>query len=92
MSTLTIRDLVHHAEMGRTEMSAVRGGTAFYFPSYVSKFDLSATTQQMANQAQNTLDQNGVNNAFTHKVTSDVDPYQKADNKSNINVFAPYAM
>jgi hypothetical protein len=36
MSTLTIHDLVHHAELGRHEMSAVRGGTGFFFPSYKS--------------------------------------------------------
>ncbi|MDR5857457.1 hypothetical protein P9239_01370 [Caballeronia sp. LZ062] len=92
MTTLTIHDLVHHAELGRQEMSAVRGGTSFYFPSYKSSFDLSATTQQLTNQAQNTLNENGVNDAFAHKITSDVAPHQKADNTNHINVFGPYAM
>ncbi|VXC74970.1 conserved hypothetical protein [Burkholderia sp. 8Y] len=92
MSTLTIRDLVHHAELGRHEMSAVRGGTSFYFPSYKSSFDLSATTQQLTNQAQNTLNANGVNDAFSEYNTSRVAPQQKADNASDINVLAPYAL
>ncbi|WP_248322397.1 hypothetical protein [Caballeronia sp. Sq4a] len=91
MSTLTIHDLVHHAELGRHEMSAVRGGTGFYFPSYKSSFDLSATTQQLTNQAQNTLSANGVNNAFTYDTTAKVAPHQKADNTSHINVYEPYA-
>src|SRR5215469_16972876 len=61
MSTLIIRDLAHHAEMGRSEMSAVRGGYNFAFPNYKSSFDLSASVQQLAQQTQNTFNQNGNN-------------------------------
>lgn len=85
MSTLTIRDLSHHAEMNRSEMSAVRGGFGLAFPSFQST-DISATVQQLSTQTQNTLNQNGLNVAFAHGITSDVDPVQKAKNTSNINV------
>ena len=88
MSTLTIRDLAHHAEMDRSEMSAVRGGYNFAFPNYKSSFDLSASVQQLAQQTQNTFNQNGNNVAFSHDISSDVDPVQKAKNNSNINVFS----
>lgn len=92
MSTLTIRDLVHHAEMGRCEMSAVRGGMSLYFPSYNASYSLDATTQQLANQAQKTFNVNGVNDAFAQDITSKVGPKQKANNDSSINVYGPYAL
>ncbi|SAK65963.1 hypothetical protein AWB79_03279 [Caballeronia hypogeia] len=90
MSTLTIRDLAHSAEMGRNEMSAVRGGNSVFFPSYPSfqsSFDLSATVQQLATQSQNTKVVNGNNVAFAQGITADTDPHQDAKNTSNINVF-----
>ena len=90
MSTLVIRDLAHHAEMGRSEMCAVRGGFGLAFPSFQST-DISATVQQLSTQTQNTLNQNGLNVAFAHGITSDVDPVQKANNKSNINIDPGYS-
>ncbi|WP_250467113.1 hypothetical protein [Caballeronia sp. GAFFF2] len=91
MSTLTIRDLSHQAEMDRDEMSAVRGGMNFLMPFYSSSaFDLSGTTEQLANQTQNTFNQNGLNAAFASDMTSNVKPKQDAHNVSNINMFTPF--
>jgi hypothetical protein len=92
MSTLSIRDLVHHAEMNGAEMSAVRGGMGLYFPSYSSTYSLSANTQQLADQAQKTFNVNGVNDAFAHDIKSKVEPQQKAHNDSSINVYGPYVL
>ncbi|MDR5739456.1 MULTISPECIES: hypothetical protein [unclassified Caballeronia] len=92
MSTLSIHDLAHHAEMNGADMSAVRGGMSLFFPSYNSSYNLSANTQQLADQAQQTFNVNGVNDAFAHDIKSRVEPQQKARNDSNINVFTPYAM
>ncbi|SAK65975.1 hypothetical protein AWB79_03280 [Caballeronia hypogeia] len=91
MSTLVIRDLAHAAEMGRSEMSAVRGGYNFYFPSTKSTFDVSASVQQLADQKQNTGVFNGNNVAFAHGIDAFTDPHQDAKNKSNINIDPGYS-
>jgi hypothetical protein len=90
MSTLIIRDLARHNEMGRNEMAAVRGGTGFGFPVFdASSFKLSNSTQQLANQAQNTMINTGDNNAFTKHIDSYSKPIQTADNHNETSVYSP---
>ncbi|SAL31373.1 hypothetical protein AWB67_06230 [Caballeronia terrestris] len=92
MSKLTIRDLSNATELGRAEMSAVRGGT-FYFPGYsVSKTDFSFDTQQAIGQTQNVHNLNGNNVAFATDIDSKVKPIQKADNSNTINVYGGGAL
>ncbi|VXC74995.1 conserved hypothetical protein [Burkholderia sp. 8Y] len=87
MKTLTILDIPVTEELDRRAMSAVRGGTSFYFPGYdVSKVSLSFDTQQFIGQTQNTQSQNGVNVAFGHDISSNVAPKQTATNHSTINI------
>lgn len=93
MKTLTIKDLAITEELDSRAMSAVRGGYGFYFPSVdVSKTSLSFNTQQLAQQEQNTYNQNGVNAAFATGIHSDVKPVQTAHNNSNINIGTGYAV
>ncbi|MDR5857458.1 hypothetical protein P9239_01375 [Caballeronia sp. LZ062] len=87
MKTLTIHDLPLTEQLDRRAMSAVRGGTSFYFPGYdVSKVELSFDTQQFIGQTQNTKNQNGVGVAFGGNITSKVEPKQEASNTSTINI------
>jgi len=87
MKTLTIEDLPVTEKLDRRAMSAVRGGMSHFFPSYdFSKTSLSFDTLQMAQQEQNTFNQNGVNVAFAGAIHSDVHPEQKALNSNNINI------
>ncbi|WP_248322398.1 MULTISPECIES: hypothetical protein [unclassified Caballeronia] len=87
MKTLTILDIPLTEELDRRAMSAVRGGTSFYFPGYdVSKVELSFDTQQFIGQTQNTQSQNGVNVAFGGNITAHVAPKQQATNTSTINI------
>ncbi|SAL27111.1 hypothetical protein [Caballeronia telluris] len=87
MSTLSIRDLSHSAELDRTEMSAVRGGNAFYLPSYYSGASFNVSTQQLIGQTQNVYNANGNNVAFATDIDSKVKPIQKADNTNTVNVY-----
>jgi hypothetical protein len=86
MTTLTILDLPVTEQLDRRAMSAVRGGSSFYFPGYVSKYDLTFNTQQLIDQKQSTENHNGVNVAFGEDITSNVKPKQEAHNTSNINI------
>lgn len=88
MKTLTIKDLPVTEELDRRAMSAVRGGySAFYYPGFdTSKLALSFNTEQLNNQTQNTINENGGNVAFAHDITSNVHPVQTATNSSNINI------
>ncbi|WP_244816198.1 hypothetical protein [Caballeronia sp. Lep1P3] len=87
MKTLTIKDLAVTEELDSRAMSAVRGGTSFYFPGLdVAKYDLSFNTQQFIGQTQNTQNQNGVGVAFGGDISSSVKPKQEASNTSNINI------
>ncbi|WP_244817170.1 hypothetical protein [Caballeronia sp. Lep1P3] len=87
MKTLTIKDLSLTEELDRRAMSAVRGGMNTFLPSFdFSKTSLSFNTQQMAQQEQNTYNQNGMNVAFAGDIDSYVDPKQTARNTSNINI------
>ncbi|WP_250453498.1 hypothetical protein [Caballeronia sp. ATUFL_M2_KS44] len=87
MKTLTILDLPVTEELDRRAMSAVRGGSSFYFPGYdVSKYDLTFNTQQLIDQSQSTESHNGVNVAFANDITSNVKPKQEAHNTSTINI------
>lgn len=91
MKTLIINDLPNAQELDSRAMSAVRGGTGlgygYVFPSFdASKLSASFNVQQLNQQEQNTENQNGINDAFAHGITSDVSPVQKASNTSNINL------
>ncbi|MDR5857345.1 hypothetical protein P9239_00800 [Caballeronia sp. LZ062] len=87
MKTLTIKDLPIAEQLDRRAMSSVRGGMSYLLPSFnFSKTSLSFDTQQMAQQEQNTYNQNGVNDAFAGGIHSKVDPVQKAKNSSTINI------
>lgn len=87
MKTLTIQDLPVTEELDRRAMSAVRGGSSFYFPGYdVSKYDLTFNTQQLIDQSQSTENHNGVNVAFANDISSNVKPKQEAQNTSTINI------
>ncbi|SAL31365.1 hypothetical protein AWB67_06231 [Caballeronia terrestris] len=87
MTTLSISDLSHSAELDRNEMSAVRGGTLF-LPSYSEySTSLKFDTQQAIGQTQNVFNANGNNAAFVTDIDSKVKPVQKANNSNTINVF-----
>ena len=67
MSTLSIRELPHSAELDRTAMSAIRGG-AFYLPGYnTSLSSFTFDTQQLIGQNQNVFNQNGGNVALLQR-------------------------
>jgi hypothetical protein len=88
MSSLSIRDLSHSTELDRTEMSAVRGGTFYFPPSYYSSStDVSVATQQGIGQTQYVFNANGNNVAFATDINSKVKPVQKADNTNTVNVY-----
>lgn len=87
MSDLTIRDLSHSTDLDSQTMSAVRGGTAFYLPSYYSDSSFTVNTQQGIGQTQNVFNANGNNVAFATDIDSKVKPVQKADNTNTVNVF-----
>jgi hypothetical protein len=93
MTTLIIRDIARHAEMSRTDMSAVRGGTGFVLPLFDSNsFKLSNDAQQLISQSQSTIANTGDNVAFAQKLGANVTPYQSAHNSNTVNVFAPGMM
>src|ERR1700760_4192312 len=85
MTSLNIKDLHVSNDMNAKAMSAVRGGTMFYWPGYdQTKYDVSLNAQQMISQTQNTSNPNGNNVAFPDCINSTVSPSQKASNTNSI--------
>jgi len=92
MTTLMIKDLALASDLDRAAMTAVRGGyykgaPAHCLPSWCmpvsygapeSKFSFDAS--QMIGQSQNVMNNNGNNVAFSHGITSTVNPTQSANN------------
>ncbi|MGE5648781.1 MAG: hypothetical protein ACM34A_01165 [Bacillota bacterium] len=95
MQTIIIKDLAVTAELDRSAMLAVRGGTGSgYMPSYspyswggpsfdVTKSDFSFNATQSLGQSQNTLVNNGNNVAFADNITANVHPTQTGSNNIN---------
>ena len=94
MTTLTIKDLSVATELDGSDMAAVRGGTykgykgapsfcmpECWTPGYSpSPSSFSFDASQMIGQTQNVVNNNGNNVAFSHGITSTVNPTQTADN------------
>jgi hypothetical protein len=98
MTTLMIKDLSVTAELDRSAMASVRGGTSkgyermpYYSmpdcwtpPSYGgSPTSFSFDATQSIGQSQNVLNNNGNNAAFVSGITSTVNPTQTANNNIN---------
>jgi hypothetical protein len=87
MTKLTINDLHIAQDLDSRAMSDVRGGTGFVMPLFdASRFSLSNSTQQLAQQEQNTMANTGVNVAFAKDIHAKVDPKQTAHNDNSLYV------
>jgi hypothetical protein len=88
MKSLMIKDLAVTEELDSRAMSAVRGGFAYFAPSFdFTQLGVSVNTQQGIGQTQKVLNENGNNVAFATDISSTVKPIQKADNTNTVNVF-----
>ena len=96
MTTLMIKDLAIASDLDRSAMAAVRGGyykgsAPSWMPGYgghdgyggygATKTTISA--EQLIGQSQNVVNNNGNNVAFSHGITSTVNPTQTANNSIN---------
>ncbi len=94
MKTLIIKDLVVTEELDRKAMAAVHGGTSKTMTSYSgplsgdmygegSKSAFNFKAEQLLNQCQDTLVNNGNNVAFASGITATVTPHQTGTNSIN---------
>ena len=92
MHTLIIKDLAVTADLDRSAMAAVSGGTGkSTMPSYyngplvgIEKNAFSFNADQALAQCQDTLVNNGNNVAFSNCITATVNPHQNGKNSINV--------